>query len=119
MVNLFFKSVLFFTALLLASEHSIYAQNKKTLDSLLGIYDTAKHDTIRVLILNKIASQYRTGKADTCIILAEKALAMGRKLGFERGNGEAYINIGFGNLTKGKYPVALGFFKSQSPFSKK
>lgn len=34
-----------------------HAQNKKVLDSLNIVYQNAKHDTTKILVLNKIANE--------------------------------------------------------------
>jgi hypothetical protein len=47
------------------------AQNKKVLDSLNLAYQNAQSDTFRILVLNRIAWEYRSQKPDTCINLAQ------------------------------------------------
>lgn len=87
------------------------AQNQKVLDSLGRVYYTAKHDTTRILALNSIASEYISNKPDTSVILAEKALKMSEKIGFEKGKSKAYSWIGDFHSTKGNYPQALTYYQ--------
>ncbi len=112
MLNLSFRGVLFFIVLLFSFVAISNAQNQKILDSLVGLYSNARHDTSRIILLNSIAYEYRNDKADTCLIIAEQALLMSNKIGFEKGKSKAYTNIGLGVFTKGKYPEALKAFQT-------
>ncbi len=87
------------------------AQNKKAIDSLMSVYNTTKHDTTKVLALTIIAQEYINTKPDTCISIAEKAIAMSEKIGFEKGKAGAWNNMGMVNGNKGKYPEALILFQ--------
>ncbi len=89
----------------------IFAQNKKVLDSLNRVYQSATADTVKILVLNRIAFAYMSSKPDTCITLAEKALQMSEKINFEKGKGTAYTMIGIGNEIKGNYLLALEYYQ--------
>ena len=86
-----------------------HAQNKKILDSLQTVYNTAKHDTTKIMALLDIANEYRNSKPDSCIILASQALEKSKKINFDKGKGWALLRIGIANRVKGNYPKALDF----------
>ena len=96
-----------------------FAQNKKVLDSLNLVYQTAKHDTTKILILTHIAFEYGSNKPDTSLLLAEKALQMSEKIGFEKGKENAYYQIGRVHSAKGKYPQALKFYQNSLSIAEK
>jgi tetratricopeptide (TPR) repeat protein len=87
------------------------AQNKMLLDSLKTVYQTTKHDTTKILTLTAIAFEYRNNKPDTCIAIAEKALQMSEKIGFEKGKAWAMSRIGIGNHILSKYIDALAYYQ--------
>ena len=89
----------------------VYAQDKKTLDSLQHSYQTEKNDTTKILILVEIAFQYFSTHADTSIILAKKALEQSEKLGFKKGKARSLNRIGVGYWAQGDYPKALHYFR--------
>jgi two-component system, sensor histidine kinase and response regulator len=97
----------------------VFGQNKIVLDSLQKVYQTAKHDTIKIMALTSIAYEYRNSKPDTCITIAEKALADSEKIGFEKGKGLALNTVGAGNLYKRKYADALAYYQKALPLFEK
>jgi two-component system sensor histidine kinase/response regulator len=106
--------ILFFVALVtfFCSFSGIFAQNKKVLDSLNSVYQTAKHDTTKIMALTSIAFEYKSSKPDTCIVIADKALQMSEKIGFEKGKAWALNATGAGNLIKAKYADALVYYQN-------
>ena len=96
-----------------------HAQSKKAIDSLMRVYNTAKHDTSRIMTLTSIAFEYRNSKPDTCISIAEKALQMSEKIGFEKGKAWAWHRIGLGKMSKGKFPEALVLYQKALPIFEK
>ncbi len=119
MKKIFFLFLSFFLNSFFLTINHIQAQNKKVLDSLNGIYQNAKHDTIKIMALNSIAYEYRNNNPDTCIILAKQALEKSEKTGFQKGKGWAINRVGMGNRTKGKYPEAIDFFQKTLPIFEK
>lgn len=97
----------------------ISAQNKKVLDSLNLVYQAAKHDTTKIITLVNIASFYSNSKPDTSLLIAEKALGMSEKIGFEKGKSNAYYRIGFVHSAKGKYAQALEFYQKSMTIAEK
>ncbi len=89
------------------------------LDSLQKVYQTAKHDTTRILALTSIAYEYRNNKPDTCIAIAEQALAQSEKTGFEKGKAWARLRIARAKITKGDFEIATTLLeKAQQGFEK-
>lgn len=109
------KKVVFWSFFLLIALPT-YAQNKKVLDSLNIVYQNAKHDTTKILILNEIANEYQSSKSDTCIAIAERALQISNHINFKKGIGAAWNNIGLGNMYKGNYQKAMEFAQNVLPF---
>ncbi len=95
------------------------AQDKKALDSLMRVYNTAQHDTTKIMALTSIAHEYRNIKPDTCISIAEKALQISEKIEFERGKGWAKNRIARGKLTKQDFANAMDLLtQAQAHFEK-
>lgn len=75
------------------------------LDSLKRILSTDLQDTNRVWALDNLGRNIPD--SDTTIILAEQAITLARKVGFKKGEAEAYNNIGYWFTQKGNYPKAI------------
>ncbi len=98
---------------------SSFAQNKKVLDSLNRVYQTALHDTTKIITLVNMATAYRNNKPDTSLLFAEKALQMSEKIGFEKGKGNAYYQMGLVHSAKGKYAQALVSYQKSMTIAEK
>ncbi|TAH29729.1 MAG: hypothetical protein EAZ06_05720 [Cytophagales bacterium] len=95
------------------------AQGKKIIDSMIYVYKTAKYDTTRIMALTSIAYEYRNEKPDTCISIAEKALQMSEKIGFEKGKGWALNRMAEGKRTQKDFNTASSLLqKAQQSFEK-
>lgn len=101
------KKYLLYILLCFLGVQNLYAQNKKAIDSLMRVHNTTKYDTTKILALTSIAFEYNRSKPDTCISIAEKALQMSEKIGFERGKAGAWNNMGVAKSNKKNYPEAL------------
>ncbi len=88
---------------------NVLAQNK-TLDSLKQLLATAKQDTSRVLLLNRIGGAYFSSKPDTALVLAQQALALAKKTGFTKGEASSLNLSGTVFRTIGNYPKALEYY---------
>ncbi len=75
------------------------------IDSLKLVLRTELHDTNRIWALNNLGRNIPN--SDTIITLAEEAIALSRKIGFKKGEAEAYNNIGYWFNQQGNYPKAL------------
>lgn len=85
----------------------VYPQIRE-IDSLKHLLATTKEDTTRVMALKSLS--FYTENADTALKMDSEALALARKIGFERG--EAYALNQFGNDFWGSsnYPKALDYY---------
>jgi signal transduction histidine kinase len=88
-----------------------FAQNKKVLDSLLIVYNTAKQDTTRIIALNFIGFEYRNSKPDTCITIAEETIKRSEKINYSKGIALGFNNLGNVAIIKGNHPLALDYLQ--------
>jgi tetratricopeptide (TPR) repeat protein len=75
------------------------------IDSLKKVLNTELPDTNRIWVLNNLGRNIPN--SDTVITLAEQAIELSRKIGFTKGEAEAYNNIGYWVNQQGNYPKAL------------
>lgn len=96
-----------FSILLLLSL-SFFAQNKE-IDSLLIVLKTAKEDTNKVNLLNKLSEKagWRIAKYDRAIEYAEGAKNLAKNLNYKRGEANANHNLGNGYFFQGNYDEAM------------
>ncbi|HLG39070.1 MAG TPA: tetratricopeptide repeat protein [Chitinophagaceae bacterium] len=76
-------------------------------DSLSQLLQEEERDTTRVLLLEKLSLEYSTFNTDTSLILAQEALALARKIEFEKGEAISLNRIGTVLSSIGNYPQAL------------
>lgn len=95
--------------LLLLISINVLSQNK-TADSLVSLLQNTKIDIDRVVLLNKIADEYKTTDAQKMANYANQALILSRKIGFTIAEGNALLNLGNSAIIIGDYPKALYFF---------
>lgn len=74
-------------------------------DSLRRLLSTELSDTNRIWILNNLARNIRN--IDSIPMLAEQALTLSKKIGFTKGEAEAYNNFAVWFNQNGNYPKAL------------
>jgi hypothetical protein len=76
------------------------------IDSLKRVLSTDLADTNRVWALNNLARNIRN--TDSIPILTEQAIALSQKVGFPKGEAEAYNSLALWYNQNGNYPKALG-----------
>lgn len=98
---------IFLIAALFLHFSSVFAQTTQTynVDSLKTVLSTDLHDTSRIWALNNLGRNIQN--SDTTLVLAEQAIALSQRIGFKKGEAEAYSNIGYWFNQKGNYPKAL------------
>jgi signal transduction histidine kinase/tetratricopeptide (TPR) repeat protein len=81
------------------------AQNSqyKIIDSLKGLVRVQKEDTTLANLYNQISFNYIYQNADTGIYYAQKGLAISQKLNWQKGIGDAYLQMGSHFTSKGIY----------------
>ena len=99
-----------FGILLVTNFSEILGQTIQTIqtynvDSLKQVLSTDLHDTNRIWALNNLGRNIQN--SDTTLLLAEQAIGLSKRIGFIRGEAEAYNNIGVWFNQKGNYPKAL------------
>ena len=75
------------------------------IDSLKRVLSTDLSDTNRIWALNNLARNIRN--TDSIPILTEQAIALSRKVGFVKGEAEAYNSLALWYNQNGNYPKAL------------
>src|SRR5688572_33081310 len=104
---------IFFIVLWVVNFLGISAQPIQTvqtynLDSLKQVLSTNLHDSNRIWALNNLGRNIQN--SDTTLLLAEQAIALSRKIGFKKGEAEAFNNLGYWFNQKGNYPKALEYY---------
>lgn len=89
------RSILLLIALFSCLTH-VGAQTNQTdpIDSLKSLLSKAKHDTSRVLLLEKLNQLYILSKPDSAIIIALEGLRIARRIGFLKGEAISLHRMG-------------------------
>jgi two-component system, LytTR family, sensor kinase len=87
--------------------NSVVAQLTQTynVDSLRQVLTTELNDTNRIWALNNLGRNIQN--SDSILESADEAISLSRKIGFAKGEVEAYNNVGYLFNQKGNYPRAL------------
>ncbi|NMH28115.1 tetratricopeptide repeat-containing sensor histidine kinase [Flavobacterium silvaticum] len=94
------------------------AQTAQT-DSLKRLLPVVKSDTAKANLYNKISNQFRESNPDSTAYYASVALAFSRKINFEEGIAESFLNTGNSLIILGKYkPALVEFSKAQALYHK-
>src|ERR1035437_1280698 len=94
--------LLYFSPLLWSAA---FAQNT---DSLLSLLKTAKEDTNKVKVLNKLGWQLiENANYDSALIFANTSKSLATAIGFKNGLAKSYNTIGVIYFSQGNYPEAL------------
>lgn len=94
---------LVFCALITVTSLTAQNQQLRAVDSLLLIIKNKKQDTLLAKNLNLISQNYIYQNSEQGIIYADKALQLSEKLSWKSGIGEALLNIGTHEISKGNY----------------
>lgn len=90
--------------------HSSWAQLATT-DSLKRVYKATKIDTVKVGVLNKIASEFKEINPDSTLSYATKALQLSVKLNYPFGQANGEVNLGNASIILGDYTKAKSHFE--------
>ncbi|MES2812026.1 MAG: tetratricopeptide repeat-containing sensor histidine kinase [Bacteroidota bacterium] len=84
---------------------SLFAQNHQlhTIDSLLTVVKKQQQDTLLAKNLNLISRNYVYQDSEKGILYAQKAQQLSEKLDWKFGIGEAFLNMGMHEVSKGNY----------------
>ncbi|HUH33690.1 MAG TPA: tetratricopeptide repeat protein [Daejeonella sp.] len=108
------KTTLIILTLLLLP-HVLLAQKKESsrTDSLLQALQAARQDTVRVKILNSLASELlKNGKADSAVLISSSSLNLSKKISFPRGEAQAHFGLGQAYASKSMSNDALANYQS-------
>lgn len=83
------------------------AREQKNADSLFSVLETAKHDSLKINTLNKLAFLFRNNNPDTAIYFADKALALAKKTDSKSGIITAYLHKATATKNLGDFEEAL------------
>lgn len=96
------------------------AQHDRVSDSLRHVIETTYNDTLKVRNWN-LLSQYNSNLG--YYVLAEKAgfeaLAVAKKMGYDRGIAKAYYSIGISFSKRNKYDIAMEWYSKAIPMYEK
>ena len=95
-------------AILVATNAPAQMQLTYNIDSLKHLLSNDLSDTNRIWVLNNLGRNI--SNSDTTVILSEQAIALSQKIGFVRGEAEAYNNIAYWFNQRGNYPRALDYY---------
>jgi tetratricopeptide (TPR) repeat protein len=117
------RKILLLLFLLSLSQHSL-AQDQQVIDSLqniLKILTAAKTqsdknnittaDTVIADILHQLAREYAHNDPGKSLNYADQTLKLSEKIGYKKGCGNAYVDIGKVNSDKGDYIQSIDFLK--------
>jgi tetratricopeptide (TPR) repeat protein len=113
MLKLFLVCLFFFCSLV-----SVFAQNKRVMDSLVRSYQTAKQDTSKILTLVAIATEYQKDKPDSALQLTQQVLEQSLKLKYLKGQQQALYVRAIAYYTKGNYDIALSTLQQSLELAK-
>ncbi len=101
---------LFLVVLCIIHGMHVFAQTTQVynIDSLKKVLSTPLHDTNRIWALNNLGRNYQN--SDTVLLIAEQAVELSQRIGFKKGEAEAYANMGYWFNQKGNYPRALEYY---------
>jgi serine phosphatase RsbU (regulator of sigma subunit) len=89
--------------------YSVVAQNMRAVDSLERILRTNPHDTIRIEVLSKLASEYRYNEPDKASEYALEGLERAEAIGYRKGQAKAMHVLGMINMNTADYDKALEY----------
>jgi tetratricopeptide (TPR) repeat protein/DNA-binding CsgD family transcriptional regulator len=90
-------------------ESNLHAQNSE-INSLKTLLTTAKEDTNKVILLNKLSDNFwRIDNYDVALFYAEKAIELSTQLKYKKGQSIAYNNFGNIYTDQGDYPQSLKY----------
>jgi len=113
-LNLFFISFL----LIAFSPTNLAAQQDLALDSLIKVLNQSEEDTNRILCLNQISEKYSSSDLEKSLKYAKDALALGKRLFYNKGMAYSYTNIGLVYEGNGRYDKALKYYQESQKINK-
>ncbi len=88
---------------------TLQSQNQLA-DSLVSTLPQKTDRVEKLKLLNAISNAYKTSSGEQVIAYGKKALQLAKELKEKREEGNAYINLGNGNIILGNYEKAVNYF---------
>lgn len=88
-----------------------FCQNS-VIDSLVMALNKTNNDIDKVQLLNALADEYKVVNPKLVLTYGQKALLLSRKIKYKLAEGNAFLNIGNGNVIVGNYALALQSFSN-------
>jgi signal transduction histidine kinase len=70
-----------------------------------------KKDTIQVSLFDELCWQFSPISTDSALYFGEKALELAKEIGYEKGESQAYSELGVANYYAGNSSVAISYFE--------
>jgi adenylate cyclase len=112
------KKILALIIFLCPFQQYSFSQNQHRADSLLTILKTAKKDTAKAKILNKLSVAYQDQDPEKAMDYATQALSLSEQLGFKKGICDAYNSMGATNIKTRNFASSLEFLQKSLKVSK-
>ncbi len=101
-----------FLLLLLTVTPTLFSQkNKRVIDSLEKL-TSARPDSLLVQTFNELTWQYRLVDQEKAISYGNKAIALGRKVNYNKGIAQAYNDLGIIYFDKEQYDTAIRLYQN-------
>jgi signal transduction histidine kinase len=116
------KRILYIILAVAVCSSTIKAQepiDQKEIDSLQAALKNPIVDTMRALVLTRLARNYTGHDADKAIEYANQCLAVSEKIGFEKGVANAYYFMGNNEMAQSKFLIALDHYKKAAKIREK
>ena len=110
MLSFMRKHKAFFLFIALTFSQLGFSQIKSDLDSLRGLLENTKLDSIKVDLFNKLSYEFLYSYKDTSEIYAQHALSLSKEIDYQKGIAESLINIGNISNIEGEFQIAFDQF---------
>lgn len=104
---------------LLVFSRGIFAQDEGHIDSLKALLLTAKTDSARVELLNKLSYNLGASDNDQAMAYGRQAVSISQKIGYKKGLGHAFNNLGIFFDQQGESDSALSYYALALDLSRK
>jgi signal transduction histidine kinase len=95
--------------LFILSTLNVFCQNR-AIDSLESVLKTTKEDTVRAKVLDDLCWEYNQIDPEKSGFYAEQLLDLSQKIGYQKGEGNAYANLGAVHYLQSNYEKAIYYF---------
>lgn len=101
---------IFIVIIILFIKNSTFSQNYHTVDSLIKVLHLQKDDTLKVITLLNLCSEYIGNNPKISIDYANQTLTLAKKIGYKHGIAGIYNNFGHIYKEEGNFPLALDYY---------